>query len=187
MQCEPSFPWMRELVVPAIFTIIGAVLGFIASQLRDDLKARRAKESFLRAVAMELDALGTQLDNSLQSVNESVEKISGGAQIGPSFAGIFLSSVFTNQVGKLRDLADPILIETVHFYSDLGILEQIVEKVNDMSREFGGADIFSGAQDRLRPVLLARLNALRKTLSGLIESLGELRAKLTPFKTSSPA
>jgi hypothetical protein len=73
LQSETQFSWLREFVVPALFTIIGAVLGFIASQIRDELRARQATKSFIRAIGMELDALSDQLDSSFQEVKGSHE------------------------------------------------------------------------------------------------------------------
>jgi|HubBroStandDraft_1064217.scaffolds.fasta_scaffold40368_3 hypothetical protein len=52
VQAESHFSWMREVAVPAIFTVVGAVVGFFASQIRDEWVASHAKCSFLRAIGM---------------------------------------------------------------------------------------------------------------------------------------
>jgi len=68
MQAEPHFSWLREFAVPVFFTLFGAALGYIATLIRDERKASRDKQAFLRAVGMELDALSKQLDDSLYEV-----------------------------------------------------------------------------------------------------------------------
>ena len=72
-----QFSWSRSVAIPVIFTALGAALGFVASQLRDELKARRDKKAFLRAVGMELDALSIQLTDSLREVKNSAERVKG--------------------------------------------------------------------------------------------------------------
>src|SRR5271155_5635727 len=57
MQPEHHFLWMRDLVISVISLVIGAVIVIFASEVRDYWKAKRAKESFLRAIGVELDAL----------------------------------------------------------------------------------------------------------------------------------
>jgi hypothetical protein len=178
MQAEPHFSWLREFVVPVLFTLLGGALGFVTSQLRDELKERRAKKSFLRAIGMELDTLSVQLSNSLETVKESIKKISDGANTGPALAAAWRTSVFTAQVGNLRDLADPLLIEVLHFYSDLASLDQVVEKVNVLGAEFDHANVVSGAKDSLRPRLLSRLRGLGVKVSDLDERIRNLRTKL---------
>jgi hypothetical protein len=143
MQTETHFSWLREVLVPAIFILIGSVLGFLAGQVSDDRKAMRAKKSFMRAIGMELDALGDQLDTSLYAVKESAAKVMLGGD-GPKFAAALRTSVFTHQIGNVRDVDDPLMIEVIHYYSDLGTLEQIFEGVNDISAEYNRLNPFSG-------------------------------------------
>src|ERR1700677_1833245 len=122
---EPAFSWMREIVVPAFFMLLGAGAAFIFGHFQDDIKVKRGKRAFLVAVGMELDALRNQLDASLQEVKDSAERFRGGEP--PQFAAGFRTTLFTSQVGKLRDVDDPLLIEVIHFYSDFGTLEQMFE------------------------------------------------------------
>jgi len=115
MQGEPHFSWLREFAVPVFFTFFGAALGYIASLIRDEWKAKRDKQAFLRAVGMELDALGNQLDASLHEVKGSTDRVRGGSATGPQFASALRTAVFTSQIGKLRDVDDPLLISVVHY------------------------------------------------------------------------
>src|SRR5579864_2533406 len=113
MQTEPPFSWLHEVVIPILFTLFGTVLGFLASQVRDDRKARHAKKSFLRAVGMELDALSNQLDASLGEAEDSAERIKHGGTTGPHFVGSPRRTVFDGQIGKLRDVDDSLMIEII--------------------------------------------------------------------------
>jgi hypothetical protein len=110
-------------VIPAFFTLFGAILGFFASQVRDAWNARRAKKSFLRAVGMELDALDAQLEASLREIATSEERVKA-AGTWASFAGVLRTSVFSGQIGKLRDVDDATMIEIIHFFPTLGRLSK---------------------------------------------------------------
>jgi len=147
MDAQPHFSWLHELAIPALFTLLGAGIGFFTGELRDDRKAKRDKRAFLQAIGMELDALGKQLDASLHEVRDSTDRVRGNSQTGPQFAAALRTSVFTSQIGKLRDVGDPLLIEIIHFYSDLGTLEKTVETANDVGAEFSRADIFPASRN----------------------------------------
>jgi predicted metal-dependent TIM-barrel fold hydrolase len=183
MQAEPHFSWLRELVAPVFFTLFGASLGYIATLIRDERKAKRDKEAFLRAVGMELDALGKQLDASLQEVTGSKERVEAGGKTGPQIAAALRTIVFTSQLGKLRDVDDPVLIEVIHFYSDLAMLERIIEGVNETGIEYTRAPVPSGEKDSIRPRLLSTLRVLQEQLAGFGARLRKLRAKLPPAET----
>jgi hypothetical protein len=178
MYIQTNFSWFHELAIPAFFTLFGAALGFFAGQLREDRNAKQAKTSFLQAIGMELDALGKQLHDSLGEVQNSANRVKGRSQTGPQFAWALRTSVFASQVGKLRDVSDPLLIEIVHFYSDLGTLEHIFQSANETSAEFTSADIFSGQQEKIRPRLESTLIELQNQISIFGNRLRTLRAKL---------
>jgi hypothetical protein len=195
LQADPhQFSWLREVGIPALFLVLGtgfgAGLSFVASEKlearkakRDAQKEKRAKDSFLRAVGMELDALSDQLDGSLHEVKASTDRVTGGSGTGPQFAAALRTAVFTTQVAKLRDVDDPLLIAVVHYYSDLGTLQHILEMVNDLSAEFTRADAFSGQKDSVRPRLLSTLIELQNQISIFGNRLRKLRAKLPPAGT----
>ena len=181
-----QFSWLREVGIPAFFVVLGAALGFLASYFlekqkasREERQAKQAKASFLRAIGMELDALGDQLDASLYEVKESIERAKSGT--GPQIAATLRTSVFTTQLGKVRDLDDPLIIQVIHFYSDLGTLQEIVEAVNNLATEYNRAEAGPrlGAQNRL----LSGLRVLQEKIAGFGQRLRELRAKLPPAET----
>jgi hypothetical protein len=183
MQAAPHASLLRELGVPVFFTFFGAALGFLATMLRDECNARRDKRAFLRGVGMELDALGDQLDASLTEIKESTESVGGGGTTGPQIAASFRTGVFTTQVVKLRDVADPLLISVIHYYSDMETLQHIVEMVNGLGSEFNSSETFSGQKESVRPRLLSALIALQKQLVISGARLKKLRAKLPPAET----
>jgi hypothetical protein len=178
MQTAPHFSWLHELAIPAFFTLLGAGVGFFSGQLADDRKAKKAKTAFLHAIGMELDALEAQLDGSLPEVKAAHDRVAGRSQTGPQFALALRTSVFASQIGKLRDVGDPLLIEIIHFYSDLGTLERVFEGANNTSREFTRADIFSGEQDKIRPRLVSTMIELQNQMNIVLTRLRVLRRKL---------
>jgi hypothetical protein len=95
MTSDPQFSWLREVMVPAFFTVIGSALGFMAGQLRDGWKAKHAKKSFLQAIGMELDALSVQLTGSIVIVKKTIEEISSGSRTNSTFAMKWRTTVFT--------------------------------------------------------------------------------------------
>lgn len=147
---------------------------------RDDKQAERAKQYFLRAIGMELDALSGQLASWHDAAKESLETISRGGSTGPKFAGALLTSVFSTQIEKLRDVGDPTLIEVIHFYSDLGILERGLELVNEDSRELSRVTFDSGDKESVRPRLISSLKVLQEQTLSFQTRLRELRVKLPP-------
>jgi len=173
MQTETHFSWLREVVVPIIFILFGSALGFFASQVGEDRKAKKAKESFMRAIRMELEALGDQLDASLHEVRASTQRVSGGGN-GPKFAAALRISVFSSQIGKVRDVDDPLIMEIIHFYSDLGTLQQIFESVNELGAEYNRASVpFSD-----RAGVISALTVLDEQISGFGIRLRKLKNKL---------
>jgi hypothetical protein len=188
IETEPQVSWLREFLFPALFVILGALIGavltYFTAQLSDDRKAKRAKDSFLRAIGMELDALSDQLDASYHEVKGSTARVQGGG-VGPQFAATLRTSVFSSQIGKLRDVDDPLAIEVVHFYSDLGTLQQIFESANEQSAEVNragiGVDVNVSLQViGLRGTLLSTLKVLLEQIYGFCNRLNKLRAKLPP-------
>jgi hypothetical protein len=148
---------------------------------RDEIQAAQAKQYFLIAVGMELDKLGGQLDASLHTVKQIAAEILGGRNTGPNFADVGLrTSVFSTQVGKLRNVADPLLIDLIHFYSDLATLESIFRRVNDLGAEFNrvAAPGPSGREEAIRPHLNSALTVLQEQIEVFGSRLWKLRAKL---------
>jgi hypothetical protein len=129
---------------------------------------------------MELYALSDQLDASFYEVKESIERATSGT--GPQIAATLRTSVFTSQLSKVRDVDDPLMIQVIHFYSDLGTLQEIVTSVNNLATEFNRSEAQGsrlGAQKRL----LSALRVLNEKITGFSQRLRVLRAKLPPGET----
>ncbi len=185
-----DFSWLRELILPVSFILVGAGLGFFLSQVSDWLKAKRDKKAFLRAIGMELDALRSQLEEWNREVKESLESVSGGSATGPQYSAVLQTTVFKSQLGKLRDVDDSLVAGVILFYSELGMLEQSVKIVNDTSAEFTRTSVTDwleqhdmlgprpGTKESLRLLLKSSLISLQNKTSTLVEKLGTLRAKL---------
>lgn len=184
MQVPPPAPepfsWLRELFVPALFTIIGATLGLFATQIRDELQAKRAKRSFMRAIGLELDALGDQLDASLYEVKGSAQRARDGGS-GPRLAASLRTSVFISQIQKLRDVDDSLMIAIIHFYSDLGTLEQVIDSVNALSAEYNRANMPSDQTSNARAGLLSSLRVLDEQISAFARRLWNLKAQIADW------
>lgn len=60
MQADLHYHWLREIVIPAFFTLFGVALGLVANQAGEYWKAARAKKYFTRAIRIEIDALDEQ-------------------------------------------------------------------------------------------------------------------------------
>jgi hypothetical protein len=176
---DPQFSWLRELVSPAIFTTLGAALGLGASLVLDEWKAKRAKKAFMRAVGMELDRLSDQLDGSYHAVIEALQSVANQNH-RPYFASALRTSVFTNQVGKISDVSDPLVVDVIVFYSDLGTLRQCYEGANQSSVRYNPQDVPSAAKDMARNELVSALTVLRDQIHGFAIRLRQLREKLPP-------
>lgn len=183
MKADSQVSWLREFLFPALFVLIGAVLGtvftYFESKFSEDREAKRIRQSFLRAIGMELDAHSDQLDATFNEVDGAIGRVTHG-KVGPQFAWALRISVYTSQVGKLRAVDDSLMLEVVHFYSDLGSLQKILEGANGLSAEFTRASVPSGQKDEIRPQLLSTLRVLNEQISGFGNRLRKLRAKLPP-------
>jgi len=169
--------WAEHVFVPIVFTLVGAGIGFATSQLNDWLEARRAKQAFLRAIRIELLGLDQQLQESLEEIRGSEDRLEKGGGRPPYMAGTLRTTVFAAQLGKLRDLSDPPLIEIVRFYSDLPVLQQIIEALNQQSTEFlkdGGIAQQHEKFNRIKSVL----HSLDLKLNGFLERIRDLVPKL---------
>jgi hypothetical protein len=164
---EPQhFSWLRELVIPAFFTLLGAVVTYVVTIVRDDREAKRLRGAFLRAVDMELTALSKQLDASFEEVSESLERVKTQGT-GPQFAASLRTAVFSGQIGKVRNVDDKLMIEVIHFYSDLGTIQQVFESTNELGKLYNTTD--SAIQ---KPVAGGRLVSSLWVLQAQIKSLG---------------
>lgn len=178
MQCAPqNLSWLKELGLPTFFTLLGASIAFASSQYRDSLRARKSKQFFVAAVRTELDGLEEQLKSMVADTRSSSAELKEGG-IGPVFVSSLRTGGYATQIGKLRDVDDILILNVIHFYSDLSLLEPIIERVNEMSSNYNRA---SGAAERndTRRQLLASIQFTKEHCESSILELQKLRSELT--------
>jgi hypothetical protein len=129
-QIPSQMPWrVAVIVLPSVFLFLGALIGFVGTWVRDKLESRQARHAFLKAIHRELESLDRQLDAAIAEVEDSKQKMETSWHV-PQFALGFRTTVYSTQLGKLRDLADPLLLEIVEIYSDIASLTGIVDLLN---------------------------------------------------------
>jgi hypothetical protein len=77
------------------------------------------------------------------------------------------AAVFDTQLGKLNDVADPLVVQAIETYTIVNRVERIVAQVNQNSRAFMGANPGNekaAAQSRLRSALLVLTEEIAKVL-----------------------
>lgn len=186
MEAAQQIPWwLDRFLIPVGFTLLGAVIGFAASQAKDWLDARRAKQAFLHAVGQELKALEEQLLASQKEVDEARQRYVEGSGMAPQFAATLRTTVFSSQLNKLRDLSEPIVMEVVKLYSDIGVLDRITELLNRQSTE-----AFKAASGYQQIAVASQIRSTLQALSGQLAAfslrINEVRYKL-PKKPAGAA
>jgi hypothetical protein len=124
--------WLGSVVLPCVFLVLGAIIGFAATWVRDHLDARNAKRAFLRAIRRELEAVDEQLQNSISTVETATQRLKESQHL-PQFTLSFENTVYSTQLGKLKDLDDPLLLEIVRVYSGISRLDDVARLLNEQS------------------------------------------------------
>jgi Arc/MetJ family transcription regulator len=168
--------WVNGLVIPAFFTVFGTILGFLVAELKDRLQARRNKKAFLEAIGTELSLIKTELEDAGKAADVFALKlqVSGHApQLIPQWG----TTVFDTQLGKLGNVADDLIANTIQAYALVGRIDRIVGFVNEFSREYVGArpgNEKADAQSRLTSTLLVLREEITKALPKLQALLQKL-------------
>jgi hypothetical protein len=120
------------------------------------LQSHRSKKAFLEAIAIEVGALKTALEQTGQTAVDLEKRLmeSGHA---PQLGVLWVTTVFDTQLGKLRDVADDLLLQTIETYAMVGLIERNIAAVNQDSRDYVSAKLGNEkaeAQKRLRSDLL---------------------------------
>ncbi len=102
----PQVPWWldRTIMLPILYTLFGAGLGFAASRLKDWLDERKARKSFLAAVRVELATISEHLDGTLKDATACKEALDKGEQQVLHLATTFQTAIYTSQIGKLKSV-----------------------------------------------------------------------------------
>jgi hypothetical protein len=170
IQATPNHPSWASVIAPTFYTLFGAGLGFSFGRLKDWLEARIAKKSFLRAIRVELSAIREQLKGTLNSATENKKSLESGKREVMHLATTYPTGVFVSQLGKLRNVCDPLTMEAIRFYDLLSNLERIKSHLTSFSFEF--VRLSGGPEDLGSGETVASLYAL--ALDEVIKRLSEL-------------
>lgn len=163
-------------MIPAFFTVFGAILGFAVAELKDRLQAHRNRKAFLEAIGTELSLIKTELEDAGKAADGFLLKLQVAGH-APLLIPTWRTTVFDTQLGKLGSLADKLVAETVQAYALVGQIDRIVGFVNDHSREYVSANAGNEkaeAQSRLKSSLMVLGEEITKavpTIQALIEKL----------------
>jgi len=130
--------WVGQLLIPGIFTVLGAGIGFGAGRLKDWLDAEAAKKAFLVSIGSELQGLYLQLQRSQEEVEGGKSRFTKdpAKALPPQFALALRTAIFSTQLAKLRDVSDPLVQQVILLYSDLSLLPSITDLLNQQSFEY---------------------------------------------------
>jgi hypothetical protein len=117
--------WLDHIATPAIFVVLGATLGFVLGRVNDWLNSRTVKRAFLKAIRVEMSTLRKHLGGTLQDATEVKDLLQKGVRRGLHLATAFQTGVYSCQLGKLRDVSDPLVLEIIRFYDQLSNLERV--------------------------------------------------------------
>ena len=128
--CTIPVPWwLDHIAVPTFFTFIGAGLGFALGRLKDWLDDRKAKKIFLKAIRVELSVAREHLEGTLKNTTEVRNQLDKGVPVALHLVTAFQTGIYSSQIGKLKEVFDPLVIEVIQFYDRLANLERIKSRL----------------------------------------------------------
>jgi hypothetical protein len=162
--------WLDRVVMPAFLLVVGAALGFGAGRINDRWNARKMKKAFLKAIRVELATLRDHLSGTLEDATEARDALQKGIRKALHLATSFQTGVYTCQVGKLRDVFDPLVLEVIRFYDQLSNLERVKNHI--YKRSFDLAASTESSADKKEQSLardyLSSLNEAIKRINTLL-------------------
>jgi hypothetical protein len=168
----PQVPWWldRAVMLPILYAFFGASLGFVFGRLKDWFDERGARSAFLEAIRVELATVAEHLKGTLKDATECNERLEKGERKVLHLATAFQTAIFISQVGKLKSVADPLLIEIIRFYDKLSNLEMVKSHFTSVSFEL--TRLTTAHEDYLREGPLA--SQYRSALDEIIKRINEL-------------
>jgi hypothetical protein len=174
--------WFDRVATPAILLLVGTALGFGAGRINDWWNARRMKKAFLRAIRVELSTLRQHLAGTLKDATEAKEDLlEKGIRKALYLATSFQTGVYTCQLGKLRDVFDPVVLEVIRFYDQLSNLERVKNQISRRSFELAVLTGSNADKEKEQPLAqdyicsldeaIRRINTLLLESEGLISKL----------------
>lgn len=122
-------PWWT----PGVFVLLGGILGFFVGRARDWLEGRRTKKLFLKAIRVELSTIRQHLEGTLKDATATKEHLEKGTAEALHLVTAFQTGIYASQLGKLRDVFDPLVMEVIAFYDRLSNLERVKSKLASVS------------------------------------------------------
>jgi hypothetical protein len=123
--------WLDRVATPAILVLFGAGVGFGSGRINDWCNARKAKKAFLKAIHFELTTLRQHLAGTLKDATEARDDLlQKGIRKALYLATSFQTGVYTCQVGKLRHVFDPLVLEVIRFYDQISNLERVKSHIS---------------------------------------------------------
>jgi len=173
--------WLDHIAVPVLFTFFGAVLGFVLGRLKDWLDDRQTRNIFLKAIHVELSVVRKHLEGTLQDATNVRDELDKGVPVALHLGAVFQTGIYSSQVGKLKQVFDPTVIEVIQFYDKLANLERIKSRLTVVSFELttgakGDADAEMAMAAHYCTTLdevIKRLNQLLPEVEALIRKLPE--------------
>jgi hypothetical protein len=127
---------------------------------------------------MELVTMNDHLNGTLRDATEYKERFEKGDRSLLHLATAFQRGIYDTQIGKLKSLADPLVIEVVQFYDKLSNLERVKSYVFSASFELTGLQPEQERAVQLAPKYYEALNEAIKRVNDLLPILSGLIAKL---------
>jgi hypothetical protein len=177
-------PTWASLVAPAFYTLFGAGLGFGFGRLTDWLDNRQAKTAFLKAIRVELLTIRGHLEGTLKDATTVEELIKKGGRQVLHLATAFQTAVYDSQLGKLKDVSDPLVIEVIQFYAKLSNVERV--KSHSTSLSFDLRRLADTKEDAVKegPIVGFYLSSLQEVIArirDLIQAVDGLISKLPRY------
>ena len=173
--------WLDHVAVPVFFTFFGASLGFGFGRLKDWLDDHKVRKGFLKAVRIELSTICGHLEGTLKDATEAKEDLERGGHKVLYLATVFQTGIYASQLGKLKSVHHPMVIEVISFYDKLSNLEKIkshllpvsfdltrlTETKEDLEREGPIVGLYRGGLDEV----IKRIKELLPVIETLITKL----------------
>jgi hypothetical protein len=168
--------WVTSLAIPAFFVVLGATVGLVFGEIKDWFKEKRTKRAFLKAVSIELSALKSTLEQAIEYIEGLMVlvQVNGHA---PQLVPRWGTSVFGTQLGKLRDVADPLVVQVIETYMMVSVIERGFAQANHDSQNFASAkpgNEKATAQSRLNSTLRVLNEEITKTTPKIADILLKL-------------
>jgi hypothetical protein len=142
----PSW-WLDHIAVPVAFTLLGAVLGFVAARLNVWWDSKAQTKNFLKGISSELQSLKSDLQNIKALADETCAEYADPQKRKDvvHFVNILGMTFFKTQVGKLPEISDKRIFEIIRLYNDMSGVQSFCDRLNSMSFELvhEGADFDS--------------------------------------------